>query len=83
MILRIQTAEVVGPLSLQLTFHSGDTAEIDIDSLLDGPIFEPFRDPSFFARMKLDPNCGTVTWPNGADFAPESLLELFKYKHDR
>jgi hypothetical protein len=44
--------------------------------LLEGPIFQPLRDPAYFARMTLDSTCGTVVWPNGADFAPEALHEL-------
>jgi hypothetical protein len=44
--------------------------------LLDGPIFEPLREPAYFARMVLDPVAGTVVWPNEADFAPEALYEL-------
>ena len=40
--------------------------------LLDGAVFEPLRDPAYFASVKLDSFCGTVVWPNGADFAPEA-----------
>jgi hypothetical protein len=49
---------------------------VDVGPLLEGPVFEPLRDPAFFARAVLDRVCGTVTWPNGADFAPEALHEL-------
>jgi hypothetical protein len=40
-----------------------------------GPIFEPLRDPAFFAQAFLDPDSRTVTWPNGADFAPDYLYQ--------
>jgi hypothetical protein len=33
-------------------------------------------DPEYFARVVLDTECGTVVWPNGADFAPEALHDL-------
>ena len=49
---------------------------VNTPSLLDGPVFEPLRDPAYFARAALDPVRGTVVWPNGADFAPEALYEL-------
>jgi hypothetical protein len=35
--------------------------------------FEPLRDPSYFRRFTLSPDLGTISWPNGADFAPEFL----------
>ena len=44
--------------------------------LLDGPVFEPLRAPAYFASVTLDSICGTVVWPNGADFAPEALYEF-------
>ena len=76
MILRITEAEVAGPHSLKLAFNDGTRKTVDVAPLLDGPIFEPLRDPDYFARASLDPVCGTVVWPNGADFAPEALHEL-------
>jgi Domain of unknown function (DUF4160)/Protein of unknown function (DUF2442) len=76
MILRIREARVCGSHSLRLTFNDGTTKQVDVRPLLDGPIFEPLRDPAYFAYVTLDSICGTVVWPNGADFAPEALQEL-------
>ena len=76
MILRIREAEFCGRHSLRLTFSDGVTKQVDVRTLLDGPVFEPLQDPAYFARVTLDAICGTVVWPNGADFAPEALHEL-------
>ena len=76
MILRILTAQVAPTHRLRLTFNDGTAKTVNVWPLLHGPIFEPLRDPEYFARVELDPVCGTVVWPNGADFAPESLHEL-------
>ena len=76
MILRIVAAKVSGPTSLDLTFNNGLRKRIDVSSLLEGPVFEPLRVAKYFAQAKLDGVCGTVVWPNGADFAPETLFEL-------
>jgi len=76
MILRILGAEVCGPHHLDLTFSDSARAIVDVGPLLSGPVFEPLHDPGYFARVSLDPVCGTVVWPNGADFAPEALHAL-------
>ena len=76
MILRITDAEVSGQQSLKLTFNDGTKKTVNVKPLLDGPIFEPLKIPNYFAHATLDAVCGTVVWPNGADFAPEALYEL-------
>jgi hypothetical protein len=76
MILRIVEAQVCGSQSLRLNFSDGTSKRVNVRTLLEGPIFEPLQDPTYFARMVLDPLCGTVVWPNGADFAPEALHDL-------
>ena len=73
---RVVKAAVSGAHSLDLTFEDGTRKQVNLLPLLEGQIFEPLRDPGFFARVTLDPVAGTVVWPNGADIAPEALYEL-------
>lgn len=75
-ILHILGAEVVGDHLLRLEFDDHASKTVNCRPLLFGPVFEPLRDPKFFARVVVDPIAGTVVWPNGADFAPEALYEL-------
>ena len=76
MILRIIEAAVSGPHLLRLAFNDGARKIVNVSPLLAGPVFEPLRDSGYFSQVRLDPVCGTVVWPNGADFAPEALHEL-------
>lgn len=36
-------------------------------------VFEPLRDPKYFAKVKVDSDAATIAWPNGLDLAPETL----------
>ena len=65
--------EVSGEHRLRLTFDDGTVGEIDFAGREWRGIFEPLRDPEYFARVTVDADVGTVTWPNGADMAPEPL----------
>lgn len=75
-ILHITSAEVVGPTHLSLQFSNGASGRVDVSPLLRGPVFEPLQDPAVFAQAVLDRELHTVTWPSGADLAPEALLDL-------
>jgi hypothetical protein len=56
---------------LWLEFSDGLRGEVDLANQLHGEMFAPLRDPAVFARARVD--CGTVAWPSGIDWAPESL----------
>jgi hypothetical protein len=70
MIIHITNVKVVDAYSLELTFDNGVEKRVNLRSELYSPIFEPLRDPSLFAKAFIDTDSRTVTWPNGADFAP-------------
>ena len=76
MIIHVTEVKVVGPHSLNLTFDNGIRKRVNLRRELYGVIFEPLRDPSYFAQAYLDPDSRTVAWPNGADFAPDYLFQL-------
>jgi len=74
----IQAVEHLGGYQLRLTFADGLVFEVDLTDKLNGkvgPVFEPLRDPAFFAQVSIDPELRTVVWPNGADLAPDALHE--------
>ena len=60
---------------LWLRFHDGISGTVDLSGELWGPMFEPLQKPDLFAQAAIDPELETVTWPNGADFAPEFLYQ--------
>ncbi len=76
MIIHITRVQVVGAHSLELEFDNGVQKRVNLRRELYGPIFEPLRDPTYFALAYLDPDSRTVTWPNRADFAPDFLYEI-------
>lgn len=45
---------------------------------LDGPVFEPLKDPSYFRRFAVNSDIDTIAWPNGSDFSPDFLYEIGK-----
>lgn len=61
--------------TLWLRFEDGTVGEVDIRPSLRGPVFEPLRSLEYFKRVRVDPEIGTIVWPNGADIAPETLYE--------
>lgn len=76
MIIHVTSVKLAGPHSLELSFDNGVQKRVNLSRELYGPIFEPLRDPQVFAQAFLDADSRTVTWPNGADFAPDFLYAL-------
>jgi len=71
-LVRVLEARYLGAHRVRLRFDDGLEGEVDLLDALRGPIFEPLKDPRRFAEFRVDL---TLTWPDGADLAPESLHE--------
>lgn len=74
-LLDVTAVEVIGDHRLRLAFEDGTVGEVDFSGHRWRGVFEPHADPAYFARVTIDPELGTITWPNGTDMAPEPLLE--------
>ena len=77
MILNVTDAKYKGEYKVFLTFNNGESVVADIEETIMNEtrkIFFPLRDLEYFKSFKIRLN--TITWDNGADFAPEFLLEL-------
>lgn len=64
----------LGDHRLRLRFDDGIEGEIDLAPKLqfDG-VFAPLKDPNYFARVRIEPDGGTICWPNEADLDPVVL----------
>ena len=74
--LHVTSVEPLGGYRLAVVFDDGSEREVDLSGELEGEVFEPLREESAFAQAFVDEETRTVTWPNGADLAPEFLFEV-------
>jgi len=63
---------------LALTFADGLEGEVAVLERMRGPVFDQARTPEGFARVSVDAETGTVTWPGEADLAPDTLYERLR-----
>ena len=71
--MRIHEVEPLRGYMLRIGFSDGYTRDVDLEPELWGPMFEPLRDPEEFRKVAVDPELGTILWPNGADLDPDVL----------
>ena len=70
---RVARFDIVGPYTLAVAFTDGTEQRINFRPVLHGAVFGPLQDLATFDAVALDPEVGTLTWPNGADFDPTTL----------
>ncbi len=78
---RVVMAQTKAGLRLEVTFADGTAGEVRLRDFLEGPavggtVFEPLRDPEVFSQARVV--LGAVTWPNGADLAPDAMYDAIR-----
>jgi hypothetical protein len=62
---------------LRLRFEDGVEGVVDIASLIEfSGVFAPLRERDYFAQVCVNPDTGTICWPNDADLDPEVLYSI-------
>jgi hypothetical protein len=72
----VKKATHAGGYRLLLTFEDGEERLVNLETHLDGPIFEPLKDPAYFKNFIVSEDLDTVVWENDADFSPDFLYEI-------
>lgn len=67
---------------IHVVFADDSEQVIDLEPVLFGPMYGPLRDPALFHGVKVDPEVGTIVWPNGADFDPATLYQWETVKNE-
>lgn len=81
-IYRVVSFEVLTRYTLKVTFDDATSQVIDFQSVLEGELFGPLRDPSLFNQVQIDPEVHTLVWPNGADFDPATLHDWPQHQEE-
>lgn len=73
-------ARYIDDFKVFVEFNNGVSATIDLESYIKSkqnmPIFEPLKHIENFKMAIYNQEIDTLSWPNGADIAPERLYEL-------
>jgi len=77
----INAAVPLAPYVVRVVFADGEIRDVDVEPLLEGPVFQPLRDARTFAQVTVDEYGETIVWPNGADLDPEVLYGTAESRH--
>ncbi|KFO68267.1 hypothetical protein ER57_05180 [Smithella sp. SCADC] len=68
------SAKYKGGYKVEVTFEDSASGIVDFSKyLLEGGVFEKFKDMEFFKNFKINEELGVLTWEDEIDIAPETL----------
>ncbi len=76
---KVTSFEIIADYTIRVEFDDGTIQTIDFKPVLYGEMWGPLQDLRVFNKVAIDPVAHTLTWPNGADFDPETLHNWPQY----
>lgn len=74
MLFDVIDAKYKGDYRIELTFEDGVIGVVDFsDYPKMGGVFEKMKSIDYFRSFKVDPELGTIIWPDDVDVAPDTL----------
>ncbi len=62
---------------LQLLFEDGTNGIVNLAEIVEFTgVFAPLKDKTYFDQVQVNPDIGTICWPNEADIDPDVLYSL-------
>jgi hypothetical protein len=74
--------KVLERYTIWVKFDDESEQIINFEPVLYGEMWGALRDLALFQQVNIDPIARTLSWPNGADFDPETLRNWPDYQAD-
>ena len=72
----VKDAHYIEDYKVKIRFETDEVKIVDLYDYLEGEIFEPLKDLSYFKLFEVNKDIDTIVWPNDADFSPDFLYEI-------
>ena len=72
---RIIAVKSLAQYNVWVRFSDGIEGKVNLADLVGKGVFELWNDPEQFARVLIDPQSHTLTWPGGIDICPDTLYQ--------
>jgi len=70
---RVTEVHVMRPYQLALTFANGERKAFNCEPYLNKGFFVQLKNLEYFNQVRVMQSGGTIHWPNGQDFCPDTL----------
>ncbi|QPH41369.1 DUF2442 domain-containing protein [Pedobacter endophyticus] len=69
--MKVVKVKAIDDYQLKITFENEEEKTFDVKPYLNKGIFTELKEPQVFYAVKT--SLGSITWPSGQDFSPETL----------